>query len=254
MSLDRSRISTLQWACDEESLQVTRALLRETLGLSKPMERTVSAAAIVREMLRHPSIDVNFMSTDGGQGETSALQLSCMHGDFETVSMLLEHKDMDINASAGHYHEEDGCLEVAVIRGHLDVVELLLQQASLALWQFRSTTSRFGAIIRSNPRFAHMRPTVDLIDRRLKMGTRTSVINAHFKHNTCKGPPNPRKRAPASRREGPTVGNSHRKGKVTAAAGSIVGDSSSPQVRTVRSKAAEVEPTRTKGKKRVRSD
>ena len=88
------------------------------------------AAAIVRELLKHPGIDVNILPDDVTVWRLGlpALHHACISGDYDVVMALLQHRSTNVNVRTAVV---GGCLALAAGNGRLGVVMLLLKQPAL---------------------------------------------------------------------------------------------------------------------------
>jgi ankyrin repeat protein len=150
---DRTK-TALFLASEEGHFGVVESLLRnksktaETIDVNKPAHGLTSLAVasskghetIVRLLLAHPNIDVNYQpdasdlvelrSLSGSFLELcgmTALAAACFVGHEGVVHLLLQHESVDVN-TLNHYHEHTkSALAIACERGHIGVVNLLLQ-------------------------------------------------------------------------------------------------------------------------------
>ena len=126
---------TLEWACsDRETLAATELLPKRPSHHCGGYIQRVPAVTIVKELLKHPAIDVNATAIY----RYSALHTACRNGDVAVVSALLEHEGSNLNlrCPAGNATESShGCLFEASTMGYLDVVSLLLLHPLLEVIQ-----------------------------------------------------------------------------------------------------------------------
>ena len=136
----------LEWACSKYTLQRVRYMLPKAREDDGGL-RQVPAVDIVKELLKHPNIDVNVVS---GDRATSALARACICASVDIVTVLLQHHNIDINVSPPWY-PCGCCLRSAITPssglslGHLEVVSLLLRQPALEEWQITSALE--GALL-----------------------------------------------------------------------------------------------------------
>ncbi|KAF2096755.1 ankyrin [Rhizodiscina lignyota] len=82
---------------------------------------------IVRLLLEHPSIDVNYIGTDHIGATPLALATICRNTDL--VRTLISQDDVQINQISGY--EESTALFFAVADGHTSIVEELLRHPKI---------------------------------------------------------------------------------------------------------------------------
>ena len=88
---------TLEWVCSVCPADFARSMIPQACPGADSLQR-VPTADIIRELLKHPDIDVN---ADDPDWTGPALHMACATGDTATVSVLLQHEKTNINAIGG---------------------------------------------------------------------------------------------------------------------------------------------------------